>query len=33
VHRLIWRDWNNRQAAGPAGQPEPGPAPEPASQK
>jgi len=32
VHRLVWRDWN-RQAAGPAGQPEPGPKPEPAGQK
>jgi hypothetical protein len=32
VHRLIWRDWN-RRAAGPAGQPEPGPQPEPAGQK
>jgi hypothetical protein len=33
VHRLIWRDWNHRAAAGPAGQPEPGPRPEPAGQK
>jgi hypothetical protein len=33
VHRLIWRDWNMRQAAGPAGQPEPGTQPEPAGQK
>jgi len=32
VHRLVWRDWN-RQAAGPAGQPEAGPKPEPAGQK
>jgi hypothetical protein len=32
VHRLIWRDWN-RQAAGSAGQPEPGAKPEPAGQK
>jgi Cytochrome b(N-terminal)/b6/petB len=32
VHRLVWRDWNKR-AAGPAGQPEPGPKPEPAGQK
>jgi hypothetical protein len=32
VHRLIWRDWNKR-AAGPAGQPEAGPRPEPAGQK
>jgi len=31
VHRLIWRDWN-KQAAGPVGQPEPGPQPEPAGQ-
>jgi Cytochrome b(N-terminal)/b6/petB len=33
LHRLIWRDWNKRQAAGAAGQPESGPAPEPASQR
>jgi hypothetical protein len=33
VHRLIWRDWNRQQAAGSAGQPEPGPKPEPAGQK
>jgi hypothetical protein len=33
LHRLVWRDWNKRQAAGPAGQPEPGPKPEPAGQK
>jgi hypothetical protein len=33
VHRLVWRDWNQQQAAGPAGQPEPGPKPEPAGQK
>jgi hypothetical protein len=32
LHRLIWRDWNKRQAAGPAGQPDPGPKPEPAGQ-
>jgi hypothetical protein len=32
LHRLVWRDWNKRQAAGPAGQPEPGPKPEPAGQ-
>jgi hypothetical protein len=32
VHRLVWRDWNKRQAAGPAGQPEAGPKPEPAGQ-
>jgi Cytochrome b(N-terminal)/b6/petB len=32
VHRLVWRDWNKR-AAGPTGQPEPGPKPEPAGQK
>ena len=32
VHRLIWRD-RNRQPAGPTGQPEPGPKPEPAGQK
>jgi Cytochrome b(N-terminal)/b6/petB len=33
VHRLVWRDWNNRQAAGPASRPEAGPKPEPAGQK
>ena len=33
VHRLIWRDWNQQAKAGPAGQPEPGPKPEPAGQK
>ena len=33
VHRLIWRDWNHQAKAGPAGQPEPGPKPEPAGQK
>jgi Cytochrome b(N-terminal)/b6/petB len=33
VHRLIWRTWNQQSAAGPAGQPEPGPKPEPAGQK
>ncbi len=32
VHRLVWRGWNT-QVAGPAGQPEPGPEPEPADQK
>jgi hypothetical protein len=32
VHRLIWRNWN-QQSAGPVGQPEPGPKPEPAGQK
>ena len=31
VHRLIWRNWN-QQSSGPAGQPEPGPKPEPAGQ-
>jgi Cytochrome b(N-terminal)/b6/petB len=29
VHRLIWRDWNQQSAAGPAGQREPGPLPHP----
>jgi hypothetical protein len=29
VHRLIWRDWNSRAAAGPVRQPAPGPGPEP----
>jgi hypothetical protein len=33
VHRLVWRDWNQEAAAGSAGQPEPGPKPEPAGQK
>jgi hypothetical protein len=33
VHRLVWRDWNRQAAAGAAGQPEPGPRPEPAGQK
>jgi hypothetical protein len=33
VHRLVWRDWNRQQAAGPADQPESGPQPEPAGQK
>ena len=33
VHRLIWRSWNQQAAAGPTGQPEPGPKPEPAGQK
>jgi Cytochrome b(N-terminal)/b6/petB len=33
LHRLIWRDWNKQAAAGPSGQPEPGPKPEPAGQK
>jgi hypothetical protein len=32
VHRLIWRDWN-QEASGAAGQPAPGPEPEPAGQK
>jgi hypothetical protein len=32
LHRLIWRGWN-QQASGPAGQPAPGPKPEPAGQK
>jgi hypothetical protein len=32
VHRLIWRNWN-QEAAGPAGQSEPGPKPEPAGQQ
>jgi hypothetical protein len=32
LHRLVWRDWNKRQATGPASQPEPGPKPEPAGQ-
>ncbi len=32
VHRLIWRNWN-QQAAGPGGQPTPGPKPEAAGQK
>ena len=30
--RLIWRNWN-QQSAGPVGQPDPGPKPEPAGQK
>jgi hypothetical protein len=33
VHRLVWRNWNQQAAAGPAAQPEPGPKPEPAGQK
>jgi len=33
LHRLVWRDWNQRAAAGPAGQAETGPKPEPAGQK
>jgi len=33
LHRLVWRDWNREAAAGSAGQPEPGPKPEPAGQK
>jgi Cytochrome b(N-terminal)/b6/petB len=33
VHRLIWGSWNQQAAAGPTGQPEPGPKPEPAGQK
>jgi hypothetical protein len=32
LHRLIWRGWN-QEASGPAGQPAPGPKPEPAGQK
>jgi hypothetical protein len=32
LHRLIWRDWNQQAAAGPAGQAETGPKPEPAGQ-
>jgi len=32
IHRLIWRTWNQQAAAGPAGQPEPGPKPETAGQ-
>jgi hypothetical protein len=32
VHRLIWRAWNRQAVTGPAGQPEPGPKPEPAGQ-
>jgi hypothetical protein len=33
VHRLIWRNWNQQAASGPAGQPAAGPKPEPAGQK
>jgi Cytochrome b(N-terminal)/b6/petB len=33
VHRLIWRNWNQQSASGPAGQPTSGPKPEPAGQK
>ena len=33
VHRLIWRNWNQQQASGPAGQTATGPKPEPAEQK
>ncbi|MGH3180990.1 MAG: cytochrome b N-terminal domain-containing protein [Streptosporangiaceae bacterium] len=33
VHRLIWRNWNQQAASGPAGQPATGPKPEPAGQK
>jgi hypothetical protein len=33
LHRLVWRDWNREAAAGPTGQPESGPKPEPAGQK
>jgi hypothetical protein len=33
LHRLVWRDWNQQAAAGPAGQAETGPKPEPAGQK
>ena len=33
LHRLIWRNWNQQAAAGPAAPSEPGPKPEPAGQK
>jgi hypothetical protein len=33
LHRLVWRNWNQRAAAGPTGQQEAGPKPEPAGQK
>jgi hypothetical protein len=33
LHRLVWRDWNQQTAGGPADQPESGPKPEPAGQK
>jgi len=33
LHRLVWRDWNKRPAAGSTGQPATGPEPEPAGQK
>ncbi len=33
LHRLIWRNWNQQSASGPAGQPATGPKPEPAGQK
>jgi hypothetical protein len=33
VHRLVWRDWNRRPAAGPADQPESGSKPEPAGKE
>jgi len=33
VHRLVWRTWNQQEAAGPTGQQEAGPKPEPAGQK
>jgi len=33
LHRLVWRTWNQQEAAGPTGQQEAGPKPEPAGQK
>ncbi len=33
LHRLVWRNWNQQAAAGPTGQQEAGPKPEPAGQK
>ena len=33
LHRLIWRNWNQQSASGPAGQAATGPKPEPAGQK
>src|SRR5450755_3511591 len=33
VHRLIWRNWNQQEAAGPTAPSEPGPKSEPAGQK
>ncbi len=33
LHRLVWRTWNRQEAAGPTGQQEAGPKPEPAGQK